>query len=96
MNPGGLDPFGLEIFELGGRWEAHTRLMGEPLAKFSTTADKLTHQSGTPRKGGNGGGEVPRSNEWRLKQKVGLIVRYLPHALRRVLGRPQCRETALL
>ena len=50
----------------------------------------------TPRKGGNGGGEVPRYNEWRLKQKVGLIVCDLPHALRRVLGRPQRRETALL
>lgn len=60
LNPGGLDPFGLEIFELEGRWEAHTRMMGEPLAKFSTTTDKLTHQSVDSKEGSSWGRGGPR------------------------------------
>lgn len=62
MNPGGLDPFGLEIFELEGCWEAHSRLMGEPLAKFSITADALKHQSVDSKEESSWGRGVPRSN----------------------------------
>lgn len=62
MNPGVLDPTDLEIFELEGCWEAHNRLVGEPLAKFSIAADTLKHQSVDPKEESHHGKGDPHSN----------------------------------
>ena len=91
----GCDPTDLEIFELEGCWEAHNRLVGEPLAKFSITADTNT-RVWTPRKRViMAGGPTFQLVETKTEGQTDTVT-FLPHAPRGSCrgdpstGRPHC------